>query len=364
MALAPLTQRHHLAHIPSSRLNRPSPTRYSRFARRVPLFPHARRHTLPSIPRLRPLVAISCLAATAVATLLLAALPPAALAGPPGAIGDMYVSSDVLGTTTQYDGTSGSVVGTQYASNAALGQLGIHFGETNGRVLIGHFSGGVEEFDAVTGAYIKTYNAAGGTQWAGIYAPNGNVYVGDWNTDDVREYDASTGALVGVKVTGLVDPADMKIGPDGDLYICEYANYSVTQVDANTGAFVDQWSLPFGERANDIEFPAAGGYLVTAMGTNVCHVFDAAKTLVTSFSGTGWQRPHGIAISPWDGNIYVVDGVTEQVHVFDPVTYAEITAAFLTPAPGGKIVDVVFRPDAPPVSVESSSWGGIKSAYR
>jgi len=274
----------------------------------------------------------------------------------------VYISSDVLNTTSQHVGTTGVLVGTQYISVAAMGQLGVHFGD-NGRVLIGHFSGGVEEFDAITGAYIKTYNPGGGTQWAGIYAPDGNVYIGSWNTLDVRKYDSASGAFLSVLCSANM-PADMEYGPGGDLFVCEYGGSAVQQVDANTGAAIDTITLPFGDRTNDIAFPAGGGYLVTAGGSVVCHVYDASKTLITSFSGTGWARPHGIAISPHDGNIYIADGVTTQVHVFDPVTFAEINAAWLSPTPGGKIVDVVFRPQPGPVSLQQESWGNIKSRYR
>lgn len=86
------------------------------------------------------------------------------------------------------------------------------------RLLVGHFSGGVDEFDGATSAYIKTYNPAGGTQWSGIFAPNGNVYIGSWSTNDVREYDSATGALVG-PLTPVYGPSDMRTGPNGNLYI-------------------------------------------------------------------------------------------------------------------------------------------------
>ena len=75
------------------------------------------------------------------------------------------------------------------------------------------------------------------------------------------------------------------------------------------------------------------------------------------------MRPHGIAIGPSDGRIYVADGVTTQVHVFDPLTFAELNPAFLSPGPGDKIVDVAFRPDTP-TPTRTSSWGRVKAGYR
>ena len=70
--------------------------------------------------------------------------------------GDMYVTSDASNTTRQYNGTTGAFQTVFKTAFAASGNLGIHFGATNNRVLIGHWGGGVEEFNATTGAYIKT----------------------------------------------------------------------------------------------------------------------------------------------------------------------------------------------------------------
>ena len=194
----------------------------------------------------------------------------------------------------------------------------------------GSFGGGVDEYDANTGAYIKTYNPGGGAQWAGIYRPNGNVFIGSWNTQDVREYDGNTGAFIRV-LFPIIDPADMEYGPNGHLYVCSYGGYQVIELDEVTGVPYNFINLPFGERANDVAFLPGGRILVTAMGMNQCYVFDSALNLINQFAGTGWQRPHGVVISPHTGNILIADGVTTQVHEFDPNTYAELNADFLTP---------------------------------
>lgn len=296
---------------------------------------------------------------TPLLVLSLAVLPAA---GARAAVGDLFVSSDFFDVTTTYDGGTGVQIGPFTSSVLGTGELGVSFGGPFNRVLIGHFTGGVDEFDVSTGGYVKTYNTGGGTQWAGIYAPNGNVYIGSWSTHDVREYDSTTGAFVGV-LTPAPFPADLRIGLNGNLYICGYGDSSVTEVNASSGAFVSQWNLPFGSRTNDIAFLPGGEILVTAMGTNALYRYDAAHNLIGTYSGTGWMRPHGIDISPFDGNIYVADGVTQQVHVFDSATFLELNPAFLSPTPSGKIVDVIFRPPDP-VAVEPTSWGRVKALQR
>lgn len=261
----------------------------------------------------------------------------------------LYVTSDANDQVRRYAGNTGVLQNVFLGSvPPAAQQLGIHFGATNNRVLIGHFTGGVQEFNATTGAYIKSYNPTGGVQWAGIYGPNGNVIVGDWLTNDVREYNSVTGAYVQT-LTTVASPADMVIGPNGNLFVCSYSNGYVKEVNATSGAFVSQWSQPAGVQTNDIAFnPANQEILVTGMITNVVYRYDNTHALLGTFAGTGWLRTHGIRISPWTGNVLVVDGVTAQVHEFNPTTYVELNAAFCSPPPVEKIVDLDFF-RAPPV---------------
>lgn len=297
---------------------------------------------------------------------LLALILPLALLSAPrpapaaGGIGDLYISSDASNKVRAYSGLSGSYLGDHCSAVLGSGQLGIHFGRLNGRLLVGSFGGGVDEYNAVTGAYIKTYNPGGGTQWTGIYAPNGNVYIGDMNANEIREYDVNTGLFVQV-LCSVNTPADMRIGPNGNLYICSFWGGFVQEVNANNGAFINQWFLPFGSQPNDVAFLPGGDILVSAMGTNLVYRYNPGFSIVGILAGTGWDRPHGIDIGPVDGNIYVVDGVTTQVHVFDPATNLEINPGFRSPDPEDKIVDLEFRRDDRITPTTPTTWTRLKT---
>jgi len=267
---------------------------------------------------------------------------------PVAAQAQLFVSSDVFNVIGEYVPMTGAAVGPFTPSVNGAGQLGVKLNAAGNRMLVGHFNGGVDEFDAISGAFIKTYNggAGVGTQWAGLYAPTGGVYVTSWANNDVREYDSVTGAFIRV-VTTIDMPSDMRIGPNGNLFICSYGSGLVKEVNAVSGALVNQWFQPPNSRTNDIDFLPSGEMLVTAMGHNKVFRYDTSYNLVGFFAGTGWGNAHGIEVSPFDGNIYVVDGISSQVHAFDPTTYAELDSAFLTPGPGGKIVDLAFRVPEP-----------------
>lgn len=299
----------------------------------------------------------------ALAVTLAAGTPRAALASF-GGVGDMFVTGDVSNTVRAYVGTTGSYLGLFTPTTNS--PLGIHFGAFNGRVLVGGFTNGVEEYDAGTGAWIKTYGPPTWT-WSAVYAPNGNVIVASSSTDQLLEYDSVTGALIGTWAVfpPANIPSDMRYGPNGNLYVCMYGNREVYELDPITAAVVSTWQLPINSRPNDIEF-LNGEILVTAMGNNVVYRFDSTPShnLLGSFAGTGWGNTHGIKISPHDGHIYVVDGVSAQVHRFHPTTFVELNANVLSPAPGDKVVDIEFRHDKRPTPSIPTTWGRLKTLYQ
>jgi WD40 repeat protein len=265
--------------------------------------------------------------------------------------GNLFVTEESPGNIWEFNGVTGAPVGFFTGAPLSGNIMAIHTGGAVGDVLVGSAFGGagVRRLDRNTGAVVQTYNAGGGWQWAGVWRPggagSGTVLIGDMSTDDIREYDADTGAYLGTFAAGVTNPSDMVFGPNGNLFVCSYeAGAGVYEIDGVTGAVINQWGLGMG-LTNDIVFMPDGRRIVTAMGDNMAHVFDSSWNPITTFAGTGWGRIHGIALSPHDGRIYAVDGLTTNVHSFDPVTYAEIDIAFSSTST--KPVDLEFRPAIP-----------------
>lgn len=279
--------------------------------------------------------------------------------------GDLLVTSDATNICQDYSGTSGNLIGVFSPSILGISQMAVHFHPSNGRVMIGHSGGGVDEFDGTTGAYLKTYNTGGGWQWAGVYAPSGEVLIGDMLTNDVRRYDATTGAFIAM-LAPIPSPADMDFGPNGNLYVCSFYGGAVFEVDPVTGGVLNTILPPSPSQPNDVAWnPANGEMLVSDFRASVVHRYSyPGYAYLGSFAGTGWITPHGVAISPHNGHILAIAGNTGEVHEFDPLTYVELNPAFLSPNPGLKIVDLAFAPGAPTPVKNTTSWGRLKSLYR
>lgn len=290
------------------------------------------------------------------------ALGAVAFAFPPPLDGNLFVTEEQPGNVLEYDGPTGAFYQTFALVPPPRALMAIHTGGPSGDVLVGSAVGGVRLFDRNSGALLQTFNPGGGWQWAGVWAPNGDVLIGSMATNDIRRYDATTGALLGVFAPGVTGPSDMRWGPNGNLFVCSFIAGGVFEIDVNTGAIVGHHA-PAVVEANDILFMPDGRRIITSMrNNNNAWVFDASWNFITTFAGTGWGRPHGIDLSPHDGNIYAIDGVTQAVHVFDPVTYAELNANFLQTAT--KPVDIEFRPPIPAPGVGAVLALGLAAQRR
>src|SRR5262245_14958253 len=99
------------------------------------------------------------------ASIALVCFTVSSVAALPGGAGNLFVTGDVANVVREYQGTSGASQGNFCVPFSANGPMSVHFDATGSRMLFGSTNGGVEERNATTGGYIKTYAPAGGWQW-------------------------------------------------------------------------------------------------------------------------------------------------------------------------------------------------------
>jgi hypothetical protein len=99
------------------------------------------------------------------------------------------------------------------------------------------------------------------------FGPDGNLYVGSFNTNSVLRYNGTTGAYIGTFVPagsgGLSGPAYLAFRPDGFLYVSSQNDGAVYRYNATTGAFdskVLQNTTPYG--AGPLVWDAVGNLYV------------------------------------------------------------------------------------------------------
>ncbi len=175
-------------------------------------------------------------------------------------------------------------------------------------------------------------------------AADGTVYVSDWGANVVLRYAANgtpQGALAGVAgvpyaTTGSLfnTPSGVGVAADGSVLALESWGYRLSKLNA---AGQPQWSVGqpgvpgagndrLGSHAlppqGSVGIDSAGRVYVPDTGNHRVLVFAANGSFVRSFGSQGaandqFSCPSGVAVSPANQDIFVVDRCNVRVQVFD-----------------------------------------------
>ena len=154
--------------------------------------------------------------------------------------GHLLVYNDYWQGISEYDG-DGRLVGI-FARGLLGGIAALDFGADGNLYFSNIFTGFIDRFtpDGVPlGAFTSGGNLANPEQHT--FGPNGNLFVVGYGSNTVDEYDGVTGVFIRTVVdTHLVEPIGLAFGPDGNLWVSNGFSNDINEFDAVTGAWIRQ----------------------------------------------------------------------------------------------------------------------------
>ena len=218
-----------------------------------------------------------------------------------GPDGNLYVADYTNDKILQYDGSDGTLLSTFVDTSTEVDGPGdLVFGPNGDLYVGGYTSDNVYKYDGTTGALItELVTAASGylNSVNGLtFGPDGNLYVGSAGDNEVYRFDPTTGALVaGPSDDAFVRAADngslswatgLSFGPDGNLYVGSYDSDEVLRFDGTTGAYIDVYADTSTGPLNGTEGVAfVPGHQVTVVADTTPPTITARETVDSDGNG-------------------------------------------------------------------------------
>ncbi len=179
---------------------------------------------------------------------------------------------------------------------------GMVLSPTGSLLVASRSSDSVLEYNAVSGAFLGAFvsSGSGGLSgpWGLAIGPNGNLFVTslDWS---VIEYDGLTGAPIGAFVTtgdngGMLDPHGLLFKPNGNLLVASLLTDQILEFDGTTGGFIGQFNHG---------------------GTASALTLDQPWTLRLAPDGDVYATRHQVSVGEQAGSSLHEDDDIEELHI-------------------------------------------------
>jgi hypothetical protein len=138
--------------------------------------------------------------------------------------------------------------------------------------------------------------------------PDGDIYVGSYETSSVQRYAAETGKYLGEFIApnygGLTGPIALDFGPDGNLYVSSTVTDSVKRYNGTTGVYMDEISIPGGGVRNFAFSPNDGLIYIALRNLNRVDRFNPVTGQFIDVLGFGMTLAQNITFNE-TGDIYI-----------------------------------------------------------
>ncbi|MEM7473566.1 MAG: DUF4347 domain-containing protein [Planctomycetota bacterium] len=243
---------------------------------------------------------------------------------------ELLVTGEISSQVLRFAPTTGDFAQQFAVGDGLSGHSAMRIGP-DGLLYVGGGSDNVLRYNPHTGAFVDVFVPAGSGGLDLVegmaFGPDGNLYVTSRLTNQVLKYDGTTGASLGVFVSGLNGVHGIQFGPDGNLYVANRDDHTIERYDGQTGAFLNDFvTTNSGGLSGPVDLVFHQGSLfVTSNYNDRVLQYDGTTgnfigTFVSTRSG-GMDGPIGLTFGP-DGHLYVGSYSGDNVLRFDGTTGA------------------------------------------
>lgn len=258
---------------------------------------------------------------------------------------DLLVSGRFNHSVIRYDGQSGDFIEVFAEGGGMINAIGMDFGPDGHLYVASGDIALVNRYDGQTGAFINSFvvddpetkkDETGGLAGARglVFGPDDHLYVSSGISDQVLQYDGSTGRFMGVfaQGDGLDGPIGLAFGSDGGLYVASALSDMVLRYDGTTGEFIDQFVCAGDGGLNNptgvLFGPDGHLYVGSALTNQVLRYNGQNGDFIDVFASEAMSVPIGIIFGPV-GDFYVASFQTDAVIKYDGIS-GEFIEVFAT----------------------------------
>jgi sugar lactone lactonase YvrE len=166
----------------------------------------------------------------------------------------------------------------------------------------------------------------------------GNLYVANYGSNAIEEWNASTQQLTTLVSSGLSHPWAVAVDGAGNVYIADYGNSAIKEWNATTQQVSTLVSAGVAQ-PQGVAVDGPGNVYFADSGNNAIKEWYAATQQVTTLVSTGLSVPQGVAVDG-AGNVYFADSANGAIKEWNAATQ-QVTTLLSSglDAPAGVAVD-------------------------
>jgi streptogramin lyase len=255
-----------------------------------------------------------------------------------GADGNLYVASRFTNEVLKYDGKTGAYLGVVVPSGSfgLHAPWGLTFGPDGNLYVVGSISNNVLRYNMTTGAIDEFLPSSAGLQQPHelTFDSVGNLYLSINSDSSVLRFQGPGGASPGAPLPapgqsgavfvppnsgGLNGATGLAFGPDGNLYVGSFNTNTVNRYNGTTGAFIDIFVSAGSGGLNGthhLSFRPDGFLYVSSTNNNAVYRYSATTG---AFVSTVVPINSAAGALPWDavGNLYPEHSITNMQQSID-----------------------------------------------